>query len=65
MRVLRRGQIFFQRGEGTVSAIGGTLTAGDLCIRSCVSLGGGNHYAGPAAGVCAAVVKNQKSSNEL
>lgn len=32
--------------------------AGDLCMRSCVSLGGGNHYSGPAAGVCAAVGKN-------
>lgn len=58
MRVLWRGQIFFQGGEGAESAKGGTLTAGDLCIRSCVSLGGGNHYAGPAAGVCAAVGKN-------
>lgn len=58
MRVLRRGQIFFQGGEGAVSAKGGSLTAGDLCIPSCVSLGGGNHYAGPAAGVCAAVGKN-------
>lgn len=57
MRVLQRGQIFFQGGEGAVSAKGGTLTAGDLCVHSCVSLGGGNH-AGPAAGVCTAVGKN-------
>lgn len=57
MRVLQRGQIFFQGGEGAVSAKGGTLTAGYLCIRSCVSLGGGNH-AEPAAGVYAAVGKN-------
>lgn len=58
MRTLQRGQILFEGGEGTVSAEGGTLTAQDLCIHPHVSRGGGNHYAGPAAGVCAAVWKN-------
>jgi len=58
MRVLQRGQIFFKGGEGRESAKGGTLTARDLCIRPHVSQGGGNHYAGPAAGVCAAVWRN-------